>query len=115
MDSVTGITSDDRLKVSIVPRTDERKASITVNTSDVRLATHADVPAAVRTLCRAYATYPFTRHTIADDDNGGRLQRFNELFISRIGLEHGRVWIADGGAAVAVDDPRNCGGGRRLR
>ncbi|MBB6174378.1 GNAT superfamily N-acetyltransferase [Nocardiopsis mwathae] len=75
---------------------------MTTNEPDVRLATPADVPRAVRTLCHAYAEYPFTRHTIAADDHEVRLRRLNELFISRIGLDHGRVWVADGGAAVAV-------------
>ncbi|GAA1981640.1 GNAT family N-acetyltransferase [Nocardiopsis rhodophaea] len=69
---------------------------------DVRPATRGDVPRVVRTLVRAFADYPFTRHTISADDHVRRLERFNELFVSRIGLEHGRVWVADDGDAVAV-------------
>ncbi|GCD44608.1 GNAT family N-acetyltransferase [Streptomyces paromomycinus] len=43
-----------------------------------------------------------SRHTVAADDHAARLHRFNELFVTRIRLEHGRVWVADDGAAVAV-------------
>ncbi|MFF3766878.1 GNAT family N-acetyltransferase [Streptomyces sp. NPDC001922] len=75
---------------------------MTTNQPAVRLATREDLPRAVRTLGRAFAHYPFARHTIAADDFLTRLARFNELFISRIGLDHGQVWVADDGAAVAV-------------
>ncbi|MFI9627931.1 GNAT family N-acetyltransferase [Streptomyces sp. NPDC052042] len=72
------------------------------NQPAVRPATREDLPRAIRTLGRAFAHYPFTRHTIAADDHGARLERFNELFVSRIGLDHGRVWVTDDCAAVAV-------------
>ncbi|MFH8408903.1 GNAT family N-acetyltransferase [Streptomyces sp. NPDC018019] len=75
---------------------------MTTHTPVVRPATRADLPRALRTLQRAFADYPFTRHTIAADDHLGRLHRFNELFVTRIGLDHGRVWVADDGDAVAV-------------
>ncbi|MFI0258633.1 GNAT family N-acetyltransferase [Streptomyces sp. NPDC017056] len=68
----------------------------------VRPATREDLPRALRTLQRAFADYPFTRHTIAADDHLGRLYRFNELFVSRVGLDCGKVWVADDGDAVAV-------------
>ncbi|KAA6220900.1 GNAT family N-acetyltransferase [Streptomyces albofaciens JCM 4342] len=75
---------------------------MTMHTPVVRPATRDDLPRALRTLQRAFADYAFTRHTIAADDHLGRLHRFNELFVTRIGLEHGRVWVADDGDAVAV-------------
>ncbi|GCD48210.1 GNAT family N-acetyltransferase [Streptomyces paromomycinus] len=75
---------------------------MTSNTPAVRPATRDDLPRALRTLQRAFADYPFTRHTIAADDHLARLHRFNELFVSRIGLDHGKVWVADDGDAVAV-------------
>ncbi|MEU7041233.1 GNAT family N-acetyltransferase [Streptomyces varsoviensis] len=73
-------------------------------TEDVRVrpATADDVPAAVRTLTSAFADYPFTRHVVAADDHESRLGRFQELFLSRIGLAYGRVWVADEGRAVAA-------------
>lgn len=69
---------------------------------EVRPGTRDDVPRAVRTLGRAFADYAFTRHVIAADDHQRRVERFQELFLDRIGLDHGSVWVADGGAAVAV-------------
>lgn len=69
---------------------------------EVRPATAEDVPRAVRTLGRAFADYAWTRHTVAADDHIRRVERFQELFLTRIGLEHGRVWVADGGDAVAA-------------
>ncbi|MEV0278497.1 GNAT family N-acetyltransferase [Streptomyces sp. NPDC050610] len=73
-------------------------------TEDVRVrpATGDDVPTAVRTLTRAFADYAYTRHVIAADDHESRLGRMDELFLSRIGLVYGRVWVADEGRAVAV-------------
>ncbi|RDI50759.1 GNAT family N-acetyltransferase [Nocardia mexicana] len=68
----------------------------------VRVGTAADVSKAVRTLGRAFADYPWTRHTVAADDHQGRVERFQRLFVTRIGLPHGRVWVADEGDAVAV-------------
>nr|WP_244515297.1 GNAT family N-acetyltransferase [Actinopolyspora xinjiangensis] len=70
--------------------------------SPVRPATRADVGAAVRTLGRAFADYPWTRHTIAADGHQRRLEAFQELFVARIGLEHGRGWVTDDCAAVSV-------------
>ncbi len=68
----------------------------------VRLATRGDVPRATATLTRAFADYAFTRHTVSADDHLRRVAEFQELFIDRIGLAHGRVWVGDEGAAVAV-------------
>ncbi|MFE7115744.1 GNAT family N-acetyltransferase [Streptomyces sp. NPDC057654] len=68
----------------------------------VRPATGEDVPAAVRTLTRAFADYALTRHVVAADDHERRVGRTEELFLSRIGMAYGRVWVADEGRAVAV-------------
>ncbi|MFI7319751.1 GNAT family N-acetyltransferase [Streptomyces venezuelae] len=61
-----------------------------------------DVPVAVNTLARAFADYPFTRHVVAPDDHHRRVRRFQELFLTRIGMVYGRVWVANAGRAVAV-------------
>ncbi|MEV0108971.1 hypothetical protein AB0H42_21875 [Nocardia sp. NPDC050799] len=39
---------------------------------------------------------------LAADDHERRPATFQELFLIRIGLPHGRVWVADDGDAVAV-------------
>ncbi|MER7583939.1 GNAT family N-acetyltransferase [Kitasatospora sp. NPDC097691] len=72
------------------------------NTPAVRPITDADVPTAVETLGRAFADYPFTRHVIAADDHEARIRRFQEICLTRIGMVYGRVWVAEGGVAVAV-------------
>lgn len=68
----------------------------------IRPATAADIDAAVTTLSMAFADYPFTRHTIAADDHAGRLARSQRLFLTRIGLPHGRVWVSEHAEAVAA-------------
>ncbi|MDV5148170.1 GNAT family N-acetyltransferase [Streptomyces sp. SBC-4] len=68
----------------------------------VRPITDADVPTAADTLARAFADYPFTRHVIAADGHEDRIRRYQELCLTRIGMVFGRVWVADGGRAVAV-------------
>ncbi|WP_421111254.1 GNAT family N-acetyltransferase [Streptomyces sp. NEAU-S77] len=68
----------------------------------VRPITNADIPAAVDTLTRSFADYPFTRHVIAADSHEDRIRRFQELCLTRIGMVYGRVWVADAGRAVAV-------------
>ncbi|MFD9903368.1 GNAT family N-acetyltransferase [Streptomyces sp. NPDC059063] len=68
----------------------------------VRPATEQDVPGAVRTLARAFADYPFTRHVVAADGHDERVRRFQELFLTRVGLPYGRTWVTDDARAVAV-------------
>ncbi|MFC7818105.1 MULTISPECIES: GNAT family N-acetyltransferase [unclassified Streptomyces] len=68
----------------------------------VRPATPEDVPAAVRTLARAFADYPFTRHVVAADDHPERVRRFQELFLTRVAMEYGRAWVTDDRRAVAA-------------
>ncbi|MER6910565.1 GNAT family N-acetyltransferase [Streptomyces sp. NPDC000594] len=68
----------------------------------VRPATPEDIPAAVRTLGRAFADYPYTRHVIAADDHEERVRKLQELFLTRVGMPYGRVWVAGEGRAVAV-------------
>ncbi|MFD6432281.1 GNAT family N-acetyltransferase [Streptomyces venezuelae] len=68
----------------------------------IRPVIDEDVPAAVDTLARAFADYPFTRHVVAADDHHRRVRRFQELFLTRIGMVYGRVWVAGAGRAVAV-------------
>ncbi|WP_371096287.1 GNAT family N-acetyltransferase [Streptomyces sanglieri] len=68
----------------------------------VRPIIDADIPTAVETLARAFADYPYTRHVVAADDHEGRIRRFQELCLTRVGMVCGRVWVADAGRAVAV-------------
>ncbi|MFE4512954.1 GNAT family N-acetyltransferase [Kitasatospora sp. NPDC056783] len=68
----------------------------------MRPITDADIPTAVDTLGRAFADYPFTRHVIAADDHEARVRRFQEICLTRIGMAYGRVWVAEGGLAVAA-------------
>ncbi|GLF93088.1 GNAT family N-acetyltransferase [Streptomyces yaizuensis] len=68
----------------------------------VRPATPEDIPAAVRTLTRAFADYPHTRHVVAADDHEERVRGLQELFLTAVGMPYGRVWIDGDGLAVAV-------------
>jgi GNAT superfamily N-acetyltransferase len=68
----------------------------------IRLATTADVEAAVRTLARAFEDYPMTRMSLDPDGYLDRLTQYQRLFLTGIGLPHGRVWIAEDASAVAV-------------
>lgn len=67
-----------------------------------RPAEPEDLPLALRTLTRAFADYAFTRHVIAEEGHADRIARFQELFLTRVGMPYGRVWVADGGRAVSV-------------
>ncbi|MGK4585910.1 GNAT family N-acetyltransferase [Kitasatospora sp. HPMI-4] len=68
----------------------------------VRPATPEDEAAAVRTLARAFADYPFTRHVVSADGHEERVRRLQELFLTRVGMAYGRVWVTDDASAVAV-------------
>jgi ribosomal protein S18 acetylase RimI-like enzyme len=68
----------------------------------VREATAADVDAMVGTLCRAFADYPMTRACLDPDGYEDRLTAYHRLFVTEIGLAHGRIWVTDDISAVAV-------------
>ncbi|WP_369215126.1 GNAT family N-acetyltransferase [Streptomyces flavofungini] len=68
----------------------------------MRPARREDLPTAVDTLARAFADYSFTRHVVAADGHRERVRLFQELFLTRVGMAYGRVWVADAGRAVAV-------------
>jgi ribosomal protein S18 acetylase RimI-like enzyme len=68
----------------------------------VRQATESDVEAAVRTLARAFEDYPMTRVGLDPENYLVRLAQYQRLFLTGIGLPHGRVWVADDVSAVAV-------------
>ncbi|WP_306356733.1 MULTISPECIES: GNAT family N-acetyltransferase [unclassified Nocardia] len=70
--------------------------------ADIRPATAADIDPAVRTLTRAFEHYPMTRRSLAPDDYLTRLARYQLLFLTGIGLPHGRVWVTDDHSAVSV-------------
>ncbi|MGA4837795.1 GNAT family N-acetyltransferase [Streptomyces sp. G45] len=67
----------------------------------VRPLVDQDVPGAVRTLSRAFADYPFIRHVVDAEGYDERLRRFQELFLTRVGLPYGRAWVTDDVRAVA--------------
>ncbi|MFF0465737.1 GNAT family N-acetyltransferase [Streptomyces mexicanus] len=75
---------------------------MSVSPPSVRPLRHGDVPACAQVLARAFADYPFTRHVVAADDHQRRIGRLQELFLVRVGLEHGRSWVTDDCLAVAV-------------
>lgn len=81
---------------------EENPGPMTEYKPTVRLATRDDVPRAVRTLAAAFADYPATRHTVDPDRHIERVTELQELFLTRVGLDIGKVWVADDGAAVAV-------------
>ncbi|ADB33297.1 GCN5-related N-acetyltransferase [Kribbella flavida DSM 17836] len=68
----------------------------------IRPAVAADVEPLVRTLVRAFEDYPMTRQGLAADGYLDRLERYQRLFLTRIGLAHGKVWASDDHSAVAV-------------
>ncbi|MFF0342538.1 GNAT family N-acetyltransferase [Kribbella sp. NPDC004875] len=68
----------------------------------VREATTADVDAIVGTFCRALADYPMTRACLDPDGYAERLAAYHRLFVTAVGLPHGRVWVTDDVTAVAV-------------
>ena len=69
---------------------------------EVRQASEQDVDAAVRTLARAFEDYPMTRLALDPDGYLDRLTQYQRLFLTGIGLPHGRVWVTDDASAVAV-------------
>ncbi len=70
--------------------------------TEIRPAEPADVDRATRTLARAFADYPFTRHTVDARDHLRRVEELQRLYLTEIGLRCGRVWVADDASAVAV-------------
>lgn len=68
----------------------------------VREATISDVDDATATLTRALADYPMCRACFDPDGYLDRLAEYHRLFVSAIGLPHGRVWVTDDVSAVAV-------------
>lgn len=68
----------------------------------VRLATEEDVEAAAATLSAAFADYPWTQYTVAADHHVERLRKLQLLFLTRIALPYGQVWVTDDCEAVAI-------------
>lgn len=68
----------------------------------VREATNADVDAAVDTLTQALLDYPMTRACLDPDGYVDRLTQYHRLFVTAIGMPHGRVWVTDDVRAVAI-------------
>lgn len=69
-------------------------------TPHVRTASASDIAAAADTLALAFRDYPFTRHTLGADDHERRLIENQTLFLSEIGIPHGRVWVIEGSDGV---------------
>ncbi|EME50692.1 N-acetyltransferase GCN5 [Rhodococcus ruber BKS 20-38] len=70
--------------------------------TEIRPAEPTDVDRATRTLARAFADYPFTRHTVDARDHLRRVEELQRLYLTEIGLRCGRVWVSDDATAVAV-------------
>ncbi|MDL4776904.1 MULTISPECIES: GNAT family N-acetyltransferase [Thermomonosporaceae] len=66
----------------------------------VRPATAQDLPAIADTLAEAFHDYAWMRWTVAAGDHTRRVRALQLYFTERIGLPHGRVWVAGGHGAV---------------
>lgn len=60
----------------------------------IRRAELGDLDSAAAVLARAFADYPFTRHTVDARDHGRRVAGLQRLYLAEIGLRCGRVWVA---------------------
>ena len=69
---------------------------------DARLATSADLPAAVETLARAFYSDPVWGWAFPDSER--RLEQHSAVWrvVAESALGYGSAWIADDGAAVAL-------------
>lgn len=61
----------------------------------VRLATAADVPEIGAVMADAFADYPWTRWTVADDDHLARIAELQRLMASEVVLPYGELWVAE--------------------
>ncbi|MFD9962737.1 GNAT family N-acetyltransferase [Amycolatopsis sp. NPDC058986] len=81
----------------------------------IRPGEPGDIDAAADVLAAAFADYAWTRHTVSADDHLRRVRELQRLFVERIGLPHGRVWVADGPdgvlAAAVWTTPESTGAG----
>jgi GNAT superfamily N-acetyltransferase len=69
---------------------------------EIRIAGQDDIEPAVQTLVKAFEHYPLTLQAISADGYLDRLARYHRLFLTSIGLAHGRVWVAADHSAVAI-------------
>lgn len=70
--------------------------------TEIRPAESTEIDRATRTLARAFADYPFTRHTVDARDHLRRVEELQRVYLTEIGLRCGRVWVSDDASAVAV-------------
>ncbi|MCP2262017.1 Acetyltransferase (GNAT) family protein [Streptoalloteichus tenebrarius] len=70
--------------------------------TNVRRATADDLPAIADTLADAFDGYNWTAWTVAADDHRRRVRAIQLLYVEKLGLPFGRVWVAQGGSAVSV-------------
>ncbi|GAA4552657.1 GNAT family N-acetyltransferase [Amycolatopsis samaneae] len=68
----------------------------------IRPGDPGDTDGVADTLAAAFSDYAWTRHTISADDHVRRVRDLQRLFVERIGLPHGRVWVANGPADVVA-------------
>jgi GNAT superfamily N-acetyltransferase len=70
----------------------------------VRRATVADLDPAADALADAFADYPWTRWTVDLDDHVDRVRALQRLFMERVALPYGEVWVAtdDRGFVIAA-------------
>ena len=74
----------------------------TASTPQVRRARLQELDELARVLADAFADYPWTRWTVDARDHRRRIEGLQRLTLERVGLPHGRVWVADAGTIEAV-------------
>jgi GNAT superfamily N-acetyltransferase len=75
---------------------------VAVDPPQIRPAESGDAEPMVRTLVRAFEDYPMSRLAIDPDGYLTRLERYYRLFVTGIGLPHGKVWTSGDHSAVSV-------------
>ena len=68
----------------------------------VRRATAADLDSAADALAEAFADYPWTRWTVDADGHVDRVRALQRLFIERVALPYGEVWVATDGNGTVI-------------
>lgn len=60
----------------------------------VRRANETDVDAACKVLAEAFSDYPWTRWTVDASEHVQRIESLQRLFMERVALPYGEVWVA---------------------
>lgn len=79
---------------------------MTMQNKTIREATKADIPAAAATLAAAFASYPWTRWSIPDENYEARLEQLQAIYLAHA-IEHGIVLISSDLNGVLAALPPN--------